>query len=112
MIEKALLPMRLVHSEMQQSVANYRAQRLNPLGNPAHGKSRKQMDVIGQHSKGAPRQSEAATTIHDRNGVTMRRSQRNQIGSARAIGGSASPKPMSIAKGARYQGVKPHHQTR
>jgi hypothetical protein len=84
MIEKALLPMRLVHSEMQQSFANYRAQRLNPLGNPVHGKSRKQMDVIGQHSKGAPRQSEATTTIHDRSGVTMHFSQRNRIGSARA----------------------------
>jgi len=48
MIEKAFLPVRLVNSEMKQSLANNVAQRLNPSrqGNTIRGEGGKEMNVI------------------------------------------------------------------
>jgi hypothetical protein len=48
MIEKALLPVRLLDPQVQQSFAEYGSQRLNPIGqgNRIHGESSKQMHVI------------------------------------------------------------------
>jgi hypothetical protein len=48
MIEKAILPVRLLDPQVQQSFAEYSSQRLNPIGqgNRIHGESSKQMHVI------------------------------------------------------------------
>jgi len=53
MIEKALLPVRLGNSKLQQSLANRVAQRLNPTGqgNPIQRKGSKEMHVIGHDDK-------------------------------------------------------------
>ncbi len=53
MIEKALLPVRLGNSKLQQSFANHVAQRLNPTGqgDPLYWKGCKEMPVVGHYDK-------------------------------------------------------------